>query len=55
MTEAIHPPHYLVREYQKRRTHLVEQPSTLDEIRRELGCALITAERQAQAEGDERN
>lgn len=55
MTEITHPPHYLVREYLERRTHSVEPPPTPDEIRRELGWALIAAERQAQAEFDERN
>jgi len=55
MTETTHSPHCLVCEYLERRTHSVEPPATPDEIRRELGWALIAAERQAQAECDERD
>lgn len=55
MTNTTHPPHQLVREYLERRTQSAEPPPTPDEIRKELGWALIAAERQAQAERDERN
>lgn len=55
MTQTTHPPHHLVREYMERRTHSPEPPPTPEEIRRQLGWTLIAAERQAQAERDERN
>ncbi|WP_300755820.1 hypothetical protein [Janthinobacterium sp.] len=55
MTEITRPPHCLAREYLEHRTHSVEPPPTPDEIRRELGWVLIAAERQAQAECDERD
>ena len=55
MSETVHPPHYLARDYLERRMPAPEPLPTREEVRRELGWALIAAERQAQAEGDERN
>jgi len=45
----------LARDELERRTVAPEPQPTREELRRELGWALIAAERQAQAEGDERN
>ena len=55
MSETTQPPHHLARNYLARRTPSPEPLPTREEVRRELGWALIAAERQAQAEGDERN
>lgn len=55
MSETIPPSRYLAREYLERRTSAPEPLPTREEVRRELGWALITAERQTQAEDDERN
>lgn len=55
MSETIPPSRYQALEYVKRRTPAPEQPPTRDEVRSELGWTLITAERQTQAEADERN
>lgn len=55
MSEPIPPSRYLAREYLERRTLAPEQLPTREEVRRELGWTLITAERQTQAEVDERN
>ena len=55
MPETIPPSRYLDREYLERRTPAPEPPPTREEVRCELGWTLITAERQTQAEGDERN
>ncbi|MET3132878.1 hypothetical protein AAKU55_003159 [Oxalobacteraceae bacterium GrIS 1.11] len=43
------------RDYLDRCTHAVEPPPSHDEIRRQLGIALLIAERQARAERDERD
>lgn len=55
MSEAIPPSRYQAIEYLERRTPARDPPPTREEVRRELGWTLITAERQAQAESDERN
>lgn len=55
VTDTTHPPHQKVREYLERRTHSEDPPPTPDEIRRELGWNLIAAERQIQAESEERS
>ena len=55
MSETIPPSRYLAREYLERRTSAPDPPPTREEVRRELGWTLITAERQARAERDERN
>lgn len=53
MSETIPPSRYLAREYLERRTPAPEPLSTREEVRRELGWTLITAERQTLAEHDE--
>ena len=55
LSETIHPPHYKARDYLERRTLAPEPLPTREELRRELGWTLITAERQTRAERDERN
>lgn len=55
MSETIPPSRYLAREYLERRTPALEPLPTREDVRRELGWALITAERQTHAEVDERN
>ena len=55
MSEPIPPSRYLAREYLERRTLAPDPPPTREDVRRELGWTLITAERQTQAERDERN
>lgn len=55
MSETIPPSRYLTLEYLERRTLAPELPPTREDVRRELGWTLITAERQTQAEVDERN
>ena len=55
LTEIPPPSRYLAQEYLERRTPAPEPPPSQEEVRRELGWALITAERQTQAEVDERN
>jgi hypothetical protein len=55
MTNTTRPPPHLVREWLERRTHSEEPPPTPEEIRRQLGWKIIEAEREAQADGDERN
>jgi hypothetical protein len=55
MTKTTQPPKESVREYFDRRTHSEDPPPTSEEIRRQLGWALIQAEREAQADSDERN
>lgn len=55
MSETIPPSRYLAREYQERRTPAPDPLPTREEVRRELGWTLITAERQTLAEHDERN
>lgn len=55
MTDTTHPPRHLVREYLEQRTHSEDPPPTPEEIRRQLGWNIIEAEREAQADSDERN
>lgn len=55
LTEIPPPSRYLAQEYLERRMPAPEPLPTREEVRRELGWTLITAERQAQAESDERN
>jgi hypothetical protein len=55
MSETTQTPHHFASDYLERRTSASDPPPTREELRRELGWALIAAERQAQAEGDERN
>ena len=55
MSDMTPPSRYLDREYLERRTPAPEPPPTRDDVRRELGWTLIAAERQTQAEVDERN
>lgn len=55
MTETMPPSRYLAREYLERRTPPPDLLPTREEVRRELGWTLITAERQTLAEHDERN
>lgn len=55
MSETIPPSRYLALEYLERRTSAPESVPTREEVRRELGWALIASERQTQAEGDEGN
>lgn len=55
MSETIPPSRYLAHDYLERRTPAPEPLPTREEMRWELGWALITAERQTQAEADERN
>ena len=55
MSETIPLPRYLAREYLERRTPAPEPLPTREEVRRELGWTLISAERQTLAEVDERN
>lgn len=55
MSNTFHPSYQLARDYLKRRTHSTEPPTSPEDIRQELGWVLILAERQAQAELDERN
>ncbi len=55
MYETMPPSRYLAFDYLDRRTPAPEPPLTLEEVRRELGWALIAAERQTHAEADERN
>ena len=55
VTDTTHPSPQTVREYLERRTHSEDPPPTPDEIRRELGWNLISVERQAEAEREERN
>jgi hypothetical protein len=54
MTQTTKPDRNKVREYFERRAHDPEPPPSPDEIRRQLGWALVEAERE-QAEIDERN
>lgn len=55
MSETIPPSRYMAREYLERSTPAPDPPLIWDEVRRELGWILITAERQTQAEADERS
>lgn len=55
MSETIPPSRHLTLEYLERRTPAPEPLPTREDVRRELGWALITAERQTLAEADERN
>lgn len=55
MSETTPPSRYHAREYLDHRTPAPGPPPTREEVRRELGWVLITAERQTQAEADERN
>ena len=55
MTITTLPPKQSVREYLEQRTHSEDPPPTPEEIRRQLGWAIIEAEREAQADSDERN
>lgn len=55
MSEIAQPPYHLARDYLGRRTPAPEPLPTREEVRGELGWTLIAAERQKQAEGDERN
>ena len=55
MSETAQAPHYLARDYLERRIPAPEPLPTREEVRRELGWALIAAERQTRAERDERN
>lgn len=56
MAHILKPPHHLVRAHLERGTpEVVEPPPSNDEIRRQLGAALINAERQTRAERDERD
>lgn len=55
MSETAQAPHYLARDYLERRMPAPEPLPTREEVRRELGWALIAAERQTRAERDERN
>lgn len=50
MTNTTHPPKQRVRDYMDRRTHSEESPPTPEDIRRELGWAIIEAEREARDE-----
>ena len=55
LTNTIHPPRYLARDYLERGSQAADPLPTREEVRRELGWTLITAERQTRAERDERN
>lgn len=55
MSETTPPSRYHSHEYLERRTPAPELLPTREEVRRELGWTLITAERQTQAEADERS
>ncbi|PKV43654.1 hypothetical protein CLU92_0970 [Janthinobacterium sp. 61] len=55
MSETTQTPRRLAHDYLARRTLAPEPLPTREEVRCELGWALIVAERQAQAERDERN
>ena len=55
MSETTPPRHHLARDYLERLMSAPDPLQTREEVRRELGWALIAAERQTQAEGDERN
>lgn len=55
MSETMPPSRCLAREYLERRTPAPEPLPTREEVRRELGGTLITAERQTQTEVGERN
>lgn len=55
MPKSIPPSWYLARDYLERRTPAPDPLPTREDVRRELGWTLIAAERQAQAEADERN
>ena len=55
MSETAQAPHYLARDYLERRIPAPGPLPTREEVRRELGWALIAAERQTRAERDERN
>lgn len=55
MSETTQTPHRLARDYLERRTLAPEALPTREEVRCELGWALIVALLRAQAERDERN
>lgn len=48
MTQTTHPTKEQVRDYMERRTHAAEPPPDMVEVRRQLGWAIIAAEREAQ-------
>ena len=53
MSETTPLRHHLASDYLERRMSAPDPLPTREEVRRELGWALIAAERQAQAERDE--
>lgn len=55
MSETTQQPRHLARDHLERRTLVPEPLPAREEVRRELRWTLIVAERQTQAEGDERN
>lgn len=56
MAHITKPPHHLPRAHLECGTpEVVDPPPSNDEIRRQLGIALVVAERQTRAERDERN
>ncbi|SIR43824.1 hypothetical protein SAMN05880566_112214 [Janthinobacterium sp. TND4EL3] len=55
MSETTQTPHRLARDYLELHTPVPDSLPTREEVRRELGWALIAAERQTRAERDERN